>query len=166
MQRSNQMENNIIYWNIKEQSKNLEGMEDINLQLAIEYALRFVKTYEEIINKIQLSNECKIKGKIIELGAGFGVMSSILSKRKDIIKISCVEYSMNLLTNVMSIIFKRLCANVDKIERIRGSFNDLKFDDNTFDFAIETLAFHHSDDLQQTLNETYRVLRGGGINYD
>ncbi|MCK4809403.1 MAG: class I SAM-dependent methyltransferase [Candidatus Omnitrophica bacterium] len=154
---------NVIYWEINEHSNNLKGMENSNLELSIDYALRFVKTYESIISKIQFSEECQIKGEGIELGAGFGVMSSVLSKLENVGKITCIEYSKNLLENIMPLIFQRLEANIEKIERIRGSFNHLEFNNNTFDFAIETLAFHHADAPYKPISEAYRVLRRGGV---
>jgi cyclopropane fatty-acyl-phospholipid synthase-like methyltransferase len=43
-----------------------------------------------------------------------------------------------------------------------GDFQDMKFEDNTFDVVFSQEAFLHGDDQGRIINECYRVLKPGG----
>ena len=59
-------------------------------------------------------------------------------------------------------VFSEISERPEKILRVVGDFNDLKFEDNTLDFVVELGAFHHSEKVQKTFCEAYRVLKPGG----
>lgn len=98
-----------------------------------------------------------------DLGSGTGVAACILSKFRMIQKVFAVEYSEIFVTRVMPVVFQRFGARVDKIQRVVGDFNALRFEDNTLDIIAEINAFHHSEALELTLKECWRVLRPGGV---
>lgn len=103
-----------------------------------------------------------LKGQGLELGAGSCWFSSEVSKIKEVKKIYCVDFSEYLLQKIAPKIMKFLDAKTEKITRVIGDFNSLRFEDNTFDFILVDAALHHATDLTSMLREARRVLKKRG----
>ena len=110
-----------------------------------------------------INKRIKVKGKVIELGAGICWLSSELSKIKDVNEVYSLEFSEYLLKDIAPGIMKKLNAEEEKITRVQGDFNSLPFEENKFDFAFIDAALHHATDLSHMLKEIKRVLKPGGI---
>lgn len=115
------------------------------------------------INKIEFITGKKIFGKVIEIGAGTGYFSALLSKQAGPEVIYCLDYDRVSVDELMPLVFKNLDADTSKIKTVLGSYNAMKIADNYFDFVISLGAIHHSENLTATLQECYRVLQPGGF---
>ena len=109
--------------------------------------------------------EIQLCGTGIELGAGAGFLTSqALVTYEAIEKIFAVELSEKHVTRVMTKVANEYAfGHLTKYQRVVGSFDALKIEDSSLDFAIEINSLHHSFDLQRTFEEVARVLRDGGL---
>lgn len=104
-----------------------------------------------------------LRGRGIELGAGCGVLASVVAASPDVEAVLAVE----VCEDVTALLVPVLAAHVlgrecGKVIPVVGSFNDLRIPDASLDFAIENDSLHHSDDLAVTIGECARVLKPGG----
>jgi SAM-dependent methyltransferase len=104
-----------------------------------------------------------LMGRVADLGAGTGVASCIISKIRRINHVLAIEYSEPHVSEIMPVVFEHFKAKADKIQRVVGDFNNLQCEDNSIDTVIEVCSFHHSEVLELTLKESWRVLRPGGV---
>lgn len=114
-------------------------------------------------HKVELITGKKISGKVIEVGAGTGVFTAMLSKRPEPESIYCLDYDRFSVESLMPLVFRNLEANTSKIKTVLGSYNRMMVDDNYFDYVISLGAIHHSENLLATLQEAYRTLKPGGF---
>jgi ubiquinone/menaquinone biosynthesis C-methylase UbiE len=92
---------------------------------------------------------------ILDLCCGSGQATGVL-----------VEYSQNVTgldTSPLSL--KRARNNVPQAQYVEGFAENMPFGDNSFDLVHTSAALHemNPEQLQQILNEVYRVLKPGGI---
>lgn len=122
--------------------------------------------YNELIKSsdilLRAFGKC-IFGIVLDLGSGTGVGASIISGFKTVQKVYAIEYSKSHVDNIMPYTFEYFPSRVEKIQRVVGDFNNLELDDESVDSIIEIGAFHHSENLETTLNESFRVLKPGGV---
>lgn len=102
------------------------------------------------------------RGVAADLGSGTGVGACILSKRKEIEQVYAVEYSEQLVLQMMPLVFDHFQAQVGKIQRVVGDFNNIELPDASLDLIVEIGSYHHSEDLNLSAQEAFRVLRPGG----
>lgn len=113
---------------------------------------------EEIIGQ-------KYHGLVLEAGAGSGIYSCHMAKKKNVDKVLAVEYSEECVKNLMTYVIKRFKLNKkqeDKIYPVIGSFDEIKLENNSVDFIIAMGSLHHSENREKTICELYRVLKVGG----
>jgi len=115
----------------------------------------------ETMRKIRQSLPEVFRGKIIEIGAGTGIVTSELSKFPEVERIYCMDYDQDTVEKLMPLVQWSLDANIKKITRVIGSYNNIKCEEE-FDAIIAVGALHHSEDLDKTLRECFRVLKPGG----
>jgi ubiquinone/menaquinone biosynthesis C-methylase UbiE len=124
-------------------------------------ALRDYKQFEQLIGGA-LSFLKKIGhpagGVAVDMGSGTGVGACILSKFGAIGKVYAVEFSEYFVEKVMPLVFEKYDANTEKIQRVVSDFNRLDIGDNSLGIILDIDSFHHSEDLDRTLQECYRVL--------
>lgn len=113
------------------------------------------KTVERMLQKI-----LPVDGrKVIDLGAGYGGAARVLAGEHgaDVtcINIAVVENARN----------RELTASAGlegKVSIIDGSFDDMPFEDGSFDYAWSQDAILHAPDRDAVLDEVARVLQPGG----
>jgi ubiquinone/menaquinone biosynthesis C-methylase UbiE len=100
----------------------------------------------------------------IELGAGCGLLSSVVAEHPRVQGIFALEVCEKMAELVIPKISNWILAGKSsKVIPVVGSFDDIRLADDSLDFAIEIDSLHHSDDLGRTLSECARVLKPGGI---
>jgi ubiquinone/menaquinone biosynthesis C-methylase UbiE len=105
-----------------------------------------------------------LAGAGIELGAGCGLLASLVARWPGVEKVLALE----ICASCADLLIPRVAAEVlgkraHKVVPIVGSFDDLRLPDNALDFAVEIDSFHHSDNLDHTLRECARVLKHGAL---
>ena len=113
----------------------------------------------ELLNLISKTHGNLFYGSGLELGAGVGFLSSVISQKKEIEKIYCLEVVENYVKLLQPRVIQSF-GNKNKIISTLGNFENLNyFKDNSFDFIIQYDAFHHANNLKKVLDECYRVLK-------
>jgi ubiquinone/menaquinone biosynthesis C-methylase UbiE len=123
------------------------------------------RTYwrKSCISKLELMMGRKLSGRILEIGAGSGWCSSLLSKEKEIEELYVLDYDGYSVRTLIPMVAKNLDADEDKMRLVVGSYNNIKTEDNFFDFIISIGAIHHSENLYKTFEECKRCLKPGGF---
>ena len=128
-------------------------------------ALRDYQQFEQLIGGA-LSFLKKVnhpaRGVAVDMGSGTGSGACILSRFADVEKVFAVEFSEHFVEKVMPLVFEKYNANIEKIQRVVSDFNHLKIEDGSFGIILDIDSFHHSEDLDRTLQECQRVLAPGG----
>ncbi|WP_236974684.1 SAM-dependent methyltransferase [Membranihabitans maritimus] len=97
--------------------------------------------------------------KVIDLGSGYGGAARYLAKL-----FNCRVTALNLsdVENKKARQLNKEKGYDNTIEVIDGYFEDIPFDDNSFDIAWSQDAFLHSPDREQVIKEVSRILKPGG----
>ena len=103
-----------------------------------------------------------IAGRVLEIGAGTGWCSAVLSQEPAVEEVYVLEYDRYCVESLIPLVHRALAAKQEKIRRVLGSFNRLQCDDGFFDLVVSIGALHHSENLHATLRESFRALKPGG----
>jgi SAM-dependent methyltransferase len=101
-------------------------------------------------------------GKVLEIGAGTGFISSSLSTYSETVEVFALDYDKYTVEKLMPLVQWSLGAETKKMVRVIGSYNKMQAEDNTFDTIVAVGSMHHSEDVRATFNECFRVLKPGG----
>lgn len=168
---------NIIDWQVQNDAQNIRDGA-IELQSALHerrYSQIFVdeesarkwinngKTYwrKKILEKFEIFLGKPIEGTVIEIGAGTGWCSAILSRKQAITDIYALDYDPYCVSQLMPQVHTVLQADKSKVHYVHGSFNCIPLKDH-FDLVVSIGALHHSENLLKTLRECFRSLKPGG----
>ncbi len=96
---------------------------------------------------------------VLDIGSGYGGAARYLAGR-----FGCKVVALNLseVENERAREQNRRAGLEDKIEVVDGSFEDIPFEDNSFDLIWSQDAMLHSGRREQVLKEAARVLKTGG----
>lgn len=170
--------NRYLDWNVEDDSENIrksaielraKDAERIYLPCFASHEkaqayLAAPRTYwrRKILEKFELLTCSPISGRILEIGAGTGWCSAVLSKKDTVKEVFALDYSRYCVEQLMPQVFKTLEAHEYKIIRVLGSYNAMRCKDSEFNLVVSIGAIHHSENLDATLQECFRVLRPGG----
>ena len=97
------------------------------------------------------------KIKIVDLGAGEGLISQLLARHAE--KVVCIDNSPKMVEFGSELAKKNGFANLDyKL----GDIEAVPLTDDTFDCAVLSQALHHAHHPQTAIEEAYRILKPGG----
>ena len=116
----------------------------------------FRRLYQEIAEEIV--TEVK-SGKILDIGTGPGYLPIEIARLNSQLEITGIDLSRKMV----DIAHKN--AEIAKVDRARfevADVHDLPYQDNSFDFVLSTLSFHHWRDMAKGFSECSRVVRDGG----
>lgn len=116
----------------------------------------------ETMRQLRAAYPTIFRGKVIEVGAGTGLTSCEISHFDETDEVYCLDYDNNTVENLMPLVQRSLRANAHKIRRVIGSYNNMDIVDNYFDAVVAVGSMHHSEDLDATMSECFRVLKPGG----
>ena len=95
--------------------------------------------------------------RIVDLGAGEGMLSHLLAKRAE--SVVCVDSSPKMVE------FGSELAKRNKIENlsyILGDIQEVPLEDGGFDIALLSQALHHAQSPERAISEAFRILKQGG----
>lgn len=124
-------------------------------QLTKNYYDGIAKGYKELYHNEQIKKINLIKhhfpkeGKIIDLGAGDGVLNHFLSKNIQLISLDISKELLKLNPN-------------KKENKILASILDMPFEKETFDFAFSFTAVQDTQDPKKAFGEVCRILKNNG----
>lgn len=147
------------YWNNIEEEKKKEWWIENEKDEKVSNYLNSSGLQEEL--ELAISNS-EIKGKVLDLAAGTCWTSALLSKIEDVAEIDSVEFSYHRISELAPKTINVLNGNKNKINRILGSFYDIKRDDKYYDIIILSQAYHHAQYPLKLFHECDRVLKKGG----
>ncbi len=105
------------------------------------------------------------QGQGVDMAAGAGWGTALLSRFPDVTKITAVDFSRHRLVDLAPAVFEALGADTSKIDRAVGSFYEVRLPSGSIDFCFLSQAFHHADNPLRLLGEAGRLLRPGGNIY-
>jgi len=112
-----------------------------------------------ILNSI-IDSRTIFQGLGVDLGGGICLISSVLEKNFPLKNIFCIEIVEEAIKHCHKKIQKFILGKQsEKILSVNGSFDKMNIDSNTVDFIIAWDSLHHSDNVKNTLQECYRILK-------
>ncbi len=102
----------------------------------------------------------KIKGNILDIGAGTGYASIWLALNSNINSVISVETSDICINEIIPKNSRQFKVE-NKVKPLKGNFSDLDFNDH-FDYVISFGSIHHSDCLFKTMSALGNYLKDGG----
>lgn len=135
------------------------GGEDIHIGLYEgeddDIALASRRTVEQMAESAQITPETRV----LDVGAGFGGAARYLAQTYGC-KVTCLNLSE--VENARNRELNREQGLDHLVNVVDGSFEDLPFEDNSYDVVWSQDAFLHSGDRTRVIEEAMRVLRTGG----
>ncbi len=99
-------------------------------------------------------------GKLLEVPVGTGVLTMPLYQSLPDAEVTCLDYSIDMMKNAK----KRADAmQLKNVSFVRGDVGELPFADDRFDLVLSLNGFHAFPDKNAAFQETFRVLKPGGI---
>lgn len=118
------------------------------------------ESYQKFLSQAFMGLQANFSGRLLEVPVGTGVLSLPRYKKLVGAEIFCLDYSDKMLKAAI----KRADAmNLRGIKFLQGDVAHLPFEDNFFDLVLSVNGFHAFSDKISAWNETYRVLKDGGI---
>jgi SAM-dependent methyltransferase len=146
------------------EATNWQGMEQTGTSgFAVSSSVSKMPMVEAYLAKAERILGTRFAGQVADLGSGTGLMAGVLSRREPIRRVHAVEYSRNYVANIMPLVFRQVGARPERIVRVVGDYNELRLEDASLDFVFELEAYHHSESIERTVAEAYRVLKPGGV---
>lgn len=96
-------------------------------------------------------------GKVLEIGLGYGTISTYLAKRAE------QYFGLDIANGPIYMVNTRLGYLNKEKEAKLGSAHDIPFSNEFFDAVVSIGCFHHTGNIQKCIQESYRVLKKGGI---
>jgi len=102
------------------------------------------------------------KCEVVDLAAGIGWFSALISRIPNVSEIHAVEISDHRIGILCEHAFKMLDGEAEKLHRYLGSFYETQLKTGSVDFIFLSQAFHHADNPLHLLVECDRLLKKGG----
>jgi ubiquinone/menaquinone biosynthesis C-methylase UbiE len=95
--------------------------------------------------------------RVLEVGLGYGTLGQKIAQ-------SCGSYTgLDIAPGPVEMMRCRFSLQGIAGEAIQGNMLNAPFPDEYFDRVVSIGCFHHTGDTQRCLDETYRLLRPGGV---
>jgi len=152
------------FWNDLEQEKPKHWyIVDNNFEKLWDH-LRKSKLYDDYLaGEQRLKDYANNNLTIVDLAAGIGWTSALLSKLNIVKEVNCVDISKHRMDLICPKAIEMFEGRPEKINRFIGSFYSTKFENESADVVFMSQAFHHADQPFKLLQETHRILKKNGI---
>ena len=98
-------------------------------------------------------------GKLLEVPVGTGVLTMPVYKDLPKAKITCLDYSADMMATARR---RAGSAGIKNVSFVQGDVGALPFEDGSFDIVLSLNGFHAFPDKEAAWRETFRVLKKGG----
>lgn len=103
-----------------------------------------------------------VRGRVLDCAAGSCWVTANLSKRSEVTEVVALDLSERFLLDTGRRVIRHLEGDLEKVSFVESSFNDIPFENGTFDAVFLVAAFHHSLAPFSTLLELRRLLKPDG----
>lgn len=130
------------------------------------FAERYIKKHKKILEKLGYNYAIKLRhlgfqrGKILDVGCGFGAMALVLAREFPDCEVVGVDLSVPLLDYARSNTSVELMENRVRFEE--ADVENMPFEDGSFDVVFNVSMVHWVDSPVSMLNEIQRVLKPEG----
>ncbi len=128
----------------------LEHLEALNAQESFAVAIQYLRGLG------------KLSGRVLDAGAGTCWSAALWSRVPEIESVDAVEFSWHRISTLAGPTVAALGGNADKINRVFGSFTDIRRPSGYYRIAAMTAAFHHCSEPEVLISELDRCLSSGG----
>jgi SAM-dependent methyltransferase len=150
-------EKNSAFWNVLcgTNAAKMLGITDSSKESLAKFDSWYFDFYPYLLPIVDLK---RMKGKkVLEIGLGYGTLGQEIAK-------AGADYTgMDIAQNPVDHMNYRLRLHGLPGRAIQGSALAMPFPDQTFDFLVSIGCMHHTGDVKKCFDETYRVLKPGGI---
>lgn len=166
-------------WNIESDKDNIrDGAIELRARVAENMYYKFLETpaaatkfvngpacmwKRNALDKLEQFMGKPIGGRIVEVGAGTGWCSALLSKRSEVDEIYSLDYDRYSVEKLIPLAVMNTGGDASKVKYVIGSYNSMKLDNDSIDLVVSIGAIHHSENLLDTFREAFRVLKPGGF---
>ena len=134
---------------------------DLPARLALKFFWGLDETaYQKFLAQAFAGIPKNFSGRLLEVPVGTGVLSLPIYQELIDAEIFCLDYSDKMLYAAKK---RATRLNLRNVKFLQGDVANLPFDDNFFDAVLSVNGFHVFRDKISAWNETYRVLKRGGI---
>ena len=99
-------------------------------------------------------------GTILEVPVGTGIITMPAYRTLPEAEITCLDYSPDMMQRAKKLAERLGIRNIDFM---KGDVGNMPFEDESFDIVLSLNGFHAFPDKEAAYNETYRVLKRGGM---
>ena len=99
-------------------------------------------------------------GSLLEVPVGTGVLTMPLYASLPQAKITCLDYSADMMENAKK---RAKALGLANVTFVQGDVGALPFADESFDLVLSLNGFHAFPDKDRAFSETCRVLKPGGV---
>ena len=103
-----------------------------------------------------------IQGRCIELGAGGGYFSQVISRLPQVTEVVALDLSKDMINTFREPYAELTRPEFAKIQYVVDDMNTFGMKYGSFDTVIFCASFHHSPDHVQSLEQAWQILRPGG----
>jgi SAM-dependent methyltransferase len=115
----------------------------------------YLEFYPYLFDRVGLQ---ELAGKeVLEVGLGYGTLSQQLAA------VAADYTGLDVAAGPVKMVNHRLAMMGQQGRAVQGSMLEAPFADGSFDAVVSIGCFHHTGDVPRCIDETYRLLRPGGI---
>lgn len=109
---------------------------------------------------VELSNQIESVDRVLDIGAGTGLMSAFFLERYNNAEFTLIDISEEMLKKA-----KERFTGFSNFDFLVQDLEDLKLEKNSFDVVVSGLAIHHLDNKakKQLFKTIYSLLKSGGL---
>ena len=154
------------YWNdVEIEKKKSFWIEDPSDMKIINFLTKETNLQRCFLDALQFADNIggAVRGDVLDIGAGVGWTSAIVSRIEAIQLIMAIDYSVNRLEKIAPIVMQQLGAEPDKVKRVVGDFFSLELQPAYYDAAIFCQSAYMFSDLERLFRKVNHLLVKGGI---
>lgn len=133
------------------------GIKDHSLESLKKFDDAYFEYYPYLLKHVPV--ETMKDKRVMEVGLGYGTLGMKIAQ-------SCGDYiGLDIAPGPVSMMNHRLELYGLPGKAIQGSILECPLEDNSLDCVVSIGCYHHTGNIAQCINETYRVLKPGGWAY-